>query len=197
MYISIRNTLRSIILGFFLIFPLFAYSSDSDTTDSLKAGQVAFNSGDYTKALTIWRDLANRGLSDAQVFVGLAYANGWGIEKDRGHASHWYRMAADNNNASAQFLLGLYYLNSENRELEPLAIYWLKKAADNGEESAINFLNKAKSHNWFSVTQDIDTALLALQETPDGKSIPKEVKLSTLQAFEMPISTEIIGVSQL
>ena len=78
----------------------------SEKLESLTEGQRAFNAGDYAKALELWQKLAQDGQPEAQVFVGLAYANGWGVKKNLEEASNWYMRAAENNSPSGQFLLG-------------------------------------------------------------------------------------------
>ena len=116
----------------------------------LEDGQAAFNRGNYELAFSLWQTLATQGHSDAQVFVGLSYANGWGVNKSLDLARHWYRKAALNENASGQFLLGLHYINinGKNGNLAT-GIMWLRKAADNGDLSAQRFLKKAQERGWF------------------------------------------------
>ncbi|NOX75715.1 MAG: sel1 repeat family protein [Gammaproteobacteria bacterium] len=102
-----------------------------DHVPALEQGQAAFNTGNYGQAFSLWQTLATQGHSEAQVFVGLAYANGWGVDRDPRLAGVWYRKAAENGNPSGQFFLGLYYLSGdESRFAAGLA--WLKRAAKNG-----------------------------------------------------------------
>lgn len=115
---------------------------------SLQDGQAAFNRGNYDLAFSLWQTLATQGHADAQVFVGLSYANGWGVNKNSKLASHWYKKAAVSNNASGQFLLGLHLVTGKNADL-PTGVMWLRRAADNGDTSAKRFMKKAKSRGWF------------------------------------------------
>ena len=117
-------------------------------TPQLKDGQTAFNSGNYDLAFSLWQTLATQGHSDAQVFVGLSYANGWGVDKNTKLASHWYQKAAKSDNASGQFLLGLYLIGGNEIDL-PVGVMWLRLAAENGDTSAKRFLKKAKRRGWF------------------------------------------------
>ncbi|MCI0504680.1 MAG: sel1 repeat family protein [Gammaproteobacteria bacterium] len=123
----------------------------ADTLEPLTEGQEAFNRGDYAKALQLWQQLADSGQPEAQVFVGLAYANGWGVKKNLEEASNWYMRAAEKNNPSGQFLLGLHYVTTGVNQYDVrVGIKWLKRAADNGDKQAIQFLKKAKNRNWFT-----------------------------------------------
>ena len=49
---------------------------------------------------------ASQGLAAAQFNLGVAYANGRGVPQDDVQAVKWYRLAADQGNASAQYNLG-------------------------------------------------------------------------------------------
>lgn len=117
-------------------------------TPQLEDGQTAFNSGNYNLAFSLWQTRATQGHTDAQVFVGLSYANGWGVDKNTKLASHWYQKAAKKDNASGQFLLGLYLITGKDADL-PTGVMWLRRAAENGDTSAKGFLKKAKRRGWF------------------------------------------------
>ena len=123
-------------------------------TPRLQDGQAAFNSGNYDLAFSLWQTRATQGHTDAQVFVGLSYANGWGVDKNTKLASHWYQKAARNDNASGQFLLGLYLISGKDADL-PLGVMWLRRAAENGDTSAQGFLKKAKRRGWFDKVPQI------------------------------------------
>lgn len=154
-----RRIITSITLAFSLsVLPLsYADEVAKDTTKTansvytgptLQDGQDAFNQGNYDLAFAHWQTLATQGQPDAQVFVGLSYANGWGVDKDTRLASVWYKKAALKENASGQFLLGLYLITGDKTDL-PQGVMWLRRAAENGDESAERFLKKAKARGWF------------------------------------------------
>jgi len=50
--------------------------------------------------------LANQGDDVAQFDLGLLYNKGWGVPRDYVQAVRWYRRAADQGNADAQYNLG-------------------------------------------------------------------------------------------
>jgi len=132
-------------------------ASANYTGPTLQDGQDAFNHGNYNLAFARWQTLATQGHADAQVFVGLSYANGWGVDKDTRLASLWYKKAAMKENASGQFLLGLYLITGSNADL-PKGVMWLKRAAENGDESAKRFLKKAESRGWFKNVPSVETS---------------------------------------
>jgi len=142
---------RHIIITIFLSSLFFVVTSNSyaDVLETLSAGQTAFSSGDYEKAVKLWREAAMQGSSNAQVLMGLAHANGWGVKKDMHASQMWYHIAAENNNPTAQFLLGLYYVAQSDATLVDTGIMWIKRAAENGDTSAKGFLQKAEAKHWF------------------------------------------------
>jgi hypothetical protein len=117
-------------------------------TPELQDGQAAFNTGNYDLAFSLWQTRATQGHSDAQVFVGLSYANGWGVDKNTRLASHWYQKAAKNDNASGQFLLGITLISGKDADLST-GVMWLRRAAENGDTAAQGFLKKAERRGWF------------------------------------------------
>ena len=52
---------------------------------------------------------ALKGLADAQNGLAALYRNGWGITADLPMDAEWYRKAAEQGHANAQFLLGSMY----------------------------------------------------------------------------------------
>ena len=116
--------------------------------DKLADGQAAFNAGDYTLAFSLWSTLATKGNSDAQLFVGLSYDNGWGTKQNAQLARVWYKKAASKNNSSAQYMLGLHFIQGTQAE-RAKGLMWLQRAANNGDHEAQQFLKKGKKRGWF------------------------------------------------
>ncbi|KAI9206442.1 uncharacterized protein BJ171DRAFT_473443 [Polychytrium aggregatum] len=50
---------------------------------------------DYTKAVELYRSLADRGIPQAQIALGRCYENGEGVDQDYNAAIEWYSKAAD------------------------------------------------------------------------------------------------------
>jgi TPR repeat protein len=67
-------------------------------------GFKAYGAKDYQTALKEFLPLANDGDASAQFALGLMYYNGEGVLQNYSQAVHLYRKAADQGNASAQFI---------------------------------------------------------------------------------------------
>ncbi len=67
-------------------------------------GWQAYNLGNYERAYRIWRPLADRGDAQAQLMIGLLYANGEGVDQDIGEAYKWFLISDANGNRQASSL---------------------------------------------------------------------------------------------
>jgi TPR repeat protein len=169
--IQIINKMKKI-SGIFLLAAccfLFSANVSAGDLDKLADGQAAFNAGDYTLSFSLWSTLATEGNADAQVFVGLSYDNGWGIQQNPQLARVWYKKAAKNNNRSAQYLLGLHFIQGTNAE-RAKGLMWLQRAADNGDSAAQQFLKKGKKRGWFKGITPI--------AEPEEKEAPQTLALA-------------------
>lgn len=80
---------------------------------------------------------AEKGDAQAQVNLGVRYANGGGVTKDAGEAVKWYRKAAEQDHGQAQFNLGLsLYKGKGVRQDHAEAVKWFRQAADQGHANA-------------------------------------------------------------
>ena len=120
------------------------------------------------------------------------YTQGKGVPRDYAQALVWYRKAADQGDALAQFSLGLVYDNGQGVPQDfAQAVVWYRKAADQGEARAqINLgvmyekgqgvpQDYAQAHMWRNIAasqrenaEDRDLAaknrdLVAAKMTPD------------------------------
>ena len=69
--------------------------------------------------------------------MGQRYANGKGVTKDDAQAAAWYRKAAEQGHAPAQFNLGLMYANGTGvAKDDAQAVSWYRKAAEQGFATA-------------------------------------------------------------
>lgn len=105
----------------------------SPAAADLKAGVDAWNAGDYHKALSEWRPLANRGNANAQYNMGQAYKLGRGVPADAAIARSWFEKAAQQGHERAQSNLGLILFEAGDRKT---AMYWIRKAAERGDPRA-------------------------------------------------------------
>ena len=129
-------------------------------------GQAAFDKGDYLTALKFWLPLANEGNAKAQLQLYSLYIFGDGPKNDA-EALKWLRKAAEHDEPSAQFLLGLNYRwgNGVPKDVaEGLA--WIRKAAHQGHLDAQYELgsiysygsevpqNDVEARKWYTLAAD-------------------------------------------
>ena len=73
------------------------------------------------------------------------YANGTGVAKDNTKAMEWFRKAAEQGHAFAQYDLGFMYANGIDVPTDNAkAMEWLRKAADQGHNDAQRKLDAMK-----------------------------------------------------
>ena len=102
-----------------------------------KAGEDAYNRGDFATALREWRPLAEQGDARAQYNLGVLYRKGRGVPQDDVQARRWYEKAAAQGQAKAQYNLGTLYLNGGGVPKDyQQALRWFRMAADQGEALA-------------------------------------------------------------
>ena len=99
-----------------------------------KAGEDAYNRGDYATAVHEWQPLAEQGDASAQINLGTLYVNGQGVSKDYQQALYWFRLAAKQGNAMALTKLGLMYERGNGVTQDfILAHKWYILGAANGD----------------------------------------------------------------
>jgi TPR repeat protein len=96
-------------------------------------GIRAYERRDHKTALELLLPFARQDKAEAQCLIGIMYEEGWGVSRDSAAAFIWYRKAADQENAAAQFYLAGMYDNSREYAV---AVMWLRKAADQGHAGA-------------------------------------------------------------
>jgi TPR repeat protein len=107
-----------------------------------------------------WRARAEAGDAEAQVNLGLMYANGEGVPQDAPKAVRWFRLAADQGDESAQYNLGFMYANGRGvpqDHVEAARLYRL--AAEEGYGRALYNLGLLYARG-FGVTQDTAQAYM-------------------------------------
>lgn len=104
-------------------------------------GQVAWEAGDYSKAVAEWRPAAIAGDAAAQYGLGQAYLYGRGVATDLDQAELWFRKAAAQGHLEAQDNLGLLLFQQDKRRD---ALPYLERSAARGEPRAQYVLGTAK-----------------------------------------------------
>ena len=104
------------------------------TAQSVKAGIDAWQRGDYSRAISVWRPLAEAGDADAAFNLGQAYRLGRGVDLDLATAQNWLETAARKGHTDAQTTLGLLLFQNGNRTG---GLRWLRQSAEAGEPRAM------------------------------------------------------------
>lgn len=125
----------------FALFVLLFWLPLAWAANDFNAGLSAFNQGEYKKALTIFKKLADQGNPDAQLKLGLMYHYGLGTKENDSLAFGLIRKSAEQANADAQFHLANMYLYGygvPKKETDPdlQAVQWFFKAALQGHADA-------------------------------------------------------------
>ena len=108
---------------------------------------------------TLLYEKANAGDPRFYFRVGLCYYDGTGIEQNYVEAAKWYKLAADQGYASAQYNLGRAFDMGEGVEKDSKeAVKWYKLAADQGFAVAQNNLGVCYD-NGYGVLQDYNEAV--------------------------------------
>src|SRR3990172_9937102 len=94
---------------------------------------IAYYIGDYETAYRLIKPLAEQGLPEAQLNLGLLYDNGQGVPQDHAEAAKWYRKAAEQGNAKGQYELGMMHCTGLGvlQDYDE-AVKWYRKAAEQG-----------------------------------------------------------------
>ena len=143
---------RSLVTGAFLALALFSFNQPAwaSCIDETKEAKANF---------PICKASAEQGDADAQSTVGKMYDYGQGVPQDGEQALAWYLKAAAQDNADAQFNLGVKY---ESKQDEAKAISWYLKAAEQGHlyaqvnlgslysNSRGEFQDYKQAINWYS-----------------------------------------------
>ncbi len=147
---------------------------DLSVSDRFHAALSAFNKTEFDTAYQLFFELADKGIAEAQINIGMMFENGQGVPQDYGKAVRWYRHAADQGLIKAQYNLGLMYAYGKGVDKDPIeAIKWYRLAVDQGliqAQTALGLMYKKGD----GVTQDFKEAaklyqLAAEQGDPDAQ----------------------------
>jgi uncharacterized protein len=129
--------IRSALLAIFMAVTRAAVAGPYEDADA------AIKRGDYVTAMQLMRPLADQGNPQAQVVVGLMYAQGSGVLQDQIEAFKWFRKAADQGYATAQLMLcGVYSTGDASVPQDYVAAHmWCNLAASRVSHSKNEMLD--------------------------------------------------------
>lgn len=116
--------------------------------DRLSDAEDAFDTGDYEKAAMIFKSLAEKGDSEAQINLGMLYYRGQGVPQDYLEAVKWYRLAAKQGNPFAQLDLGMMYENGQGVLQDNTQAYkWLTIAITKATDGELKEMAASHRHS--------------------------------------------------
>ena len=103
-----------------------------------RAGLYAFEIADYAAARRAWEVCADEGDPKSQFGLGVLYNEGRGVDEDPSRAAYWFRLAARQDSADAQFELGVMRAMGRDGVAQDAvqAYVWFYLAAHNGDVPA-------------------------------------------------------------
>lgn len=126
---SARNTVNLLVA--FLMITTMTPAVFADIND----GAIAIQNGQFEKAYSEWKPLAEKGETIAEAAIGVMYHAGQGVAQDYVEAIRWYRRAAEKGNAASQANLGVMYAKGVGVERDVVQAYvWYDLAAILGEK---------------------------------------------------------------
>lgn len=127
---------------------------------TFEAGLKAYRDGNQSRALRIWRPIAESGHTLAQYNMGVAYAQGLGVDRNLVEASKWWKRSALQGHRDSAYNLGLVYARGGKdvpRDLA-LAAHWWQQAANHGDAVAQYNLGMMYARGE-GVKQNMETAI--------------------------------------
>ena len=117
---------------------------------AMSPADEAVRTGDFGRAATLLRKLAEAGNPEAQYRLASLYRTGRGVAQDDMLAFTWMKAAAERNHTSAQFNLAKMYLAGRGATADAaVAKVWLQKAASHGNDEAAKLLSEAPAQHRF------------------------------------------------
>lgn len=120
-----------------LLFLLSIYSGMIFARAEFTQGYEAAQSGDYKKAIQIWKPLAEGGNTSAQYTLGWLYESGQGVKQNLQQAAYWYTRAAKEGDVAAQYVIATMHQKGKGMPMDlQQAVYWFTQAANQGDAIA-------------------------------------------------------------
>jgi len=134
----LRATAAVTLIAAVLVSPLRA-----ENETEFETAVAAYRRGEFVTAHAHFGSLAGKGEPRAQSIVALMYRYGEGVPRDCEKAAHWYKKAALQGYAVAQFSLAEMYAVSSCVAKDPIeARRWFHEARSNGHPGASSWLEK-------------------------------------------------------
>lgn len=157
--------LKKLLISAVLSTYLFAGSYDN--------GINLYKKGHYKKAMDSFLIATNNNDNKAMLVMGIMYANGDGVQKDKVKSFEWFKKAANAGNLHAFNKLGNIYAAKEDYTK---AFQWFKKAADAGDSKAAYNLGYFYTGG-LGVKMDLEKALIWYEKAAIAGNIDAQLNL--------------------
>ena len=129
------NHMKTLLKLIFVSLIVLTSASNADSfADTLKPGIKEHWLGNYTEALEILKPLAANGDDEAQLYLGLMFRNGEGVEIDNFKAFKFFEQSAEQGNAWSQKHLAWMYIDGKGILKDyKQAKYWFQMAYTNDD----------------------------------------------------------------
>ena len=128
----------------------------TDVAELLRQADAFYNNKQYDKAVPLYKQAADQGNADAQNKLGVYYLNGWVLTKEKKNTTE--PLLGDSiGKALFAILAQNLNLNQTAKDYNQ-AIYWFRKAADQGNADAQNNLGDCYRNGW-GVAKDKNQAI--------------------------------------
>lgn len=161
--------------------------SRGDAKAARKLGDIFFNGLDgFTKRIPVamkwYQKASDLGDLNTTHYLGVIYDNGLeNVPVNPSKSSEYYEKASQAGLASSQNNLGFKYFEGDGvKKNNALAVYWLTRAAEQGEPFAYGSLGEIYFKGGAFPRNDLETfkwLKLAVLELPEGKSRNNDAKL--------------------
>jgi TPR repeat protein len=150
---SARIALSSLIAVFLLLASCGKEANAQVDLATNNVGQITNATPAHTqeqRELLELRQKADKGDPAAEFALGKRYETGSGVESNLTEAANWFRKAAEQGHAHAQFFLSFYYLAGTGGVESNLceAVKWCRKAAEQGFSDAQTGLGSCYAQGW-------------------------------------------------
>jgi len=174
----IANIKKPYIIGAVILLVVIGvvYEHEHGPEAKYQKGLHYYKDKNYQKALPLFEEAAKHNYAPAEEKIGYMYLKGLGVPKHTDEAMYWFKKAAKQGNAEAENQLGNIYLTTANlntifdymfsnphgKNIEikdyQKALYWYKKAAEQGYAKAANHLGAIYA-NGLGVPQNYSKAV--------------------------------------
>lgn len=164
----------------------------SDETQALPA-TTAYEAGDYAKAATFFKMLADKGNVLAQFYLGKMHFKGQHVHQSDSEGLQWYLLAAEQGYAAAQYELGNIYSQGRIAPRDiPKALRWYRAAAQQNYPWATLQLGLMSEHGQGMLQDDRESVRLYRIAAAEGNPVAQR-NLGVLYGMGQGVAEDYIA----